>query len=189
MTHATVPGAGAAGAGRRTDALAREDERAKALRWAALAFGVVFTLVGIAGFIPGLTSDVDAMEMAGHESESELLGIFQVSVLHNVLHLLLGIAGILAWRRWTWARTYLLLGGLAYALLAAYGALVEHDADANFVPLNDADDWLHLGLAAVMIILGLALTPRRRDDRTAASARTGGRQDTWGGSGGSARRA
>ena len=75
-----------------------------------------------------------------------------------------GVAGIAAYRRWTWARDYLLVGGLAYALLAAYGALVDHDADANFVPLNDADDWLHLGLAVAMIVLGLALTPRRRHD-------------------------
>jgi hypothetical protein len=183
MTNATVPGAGAAGARRRTTVgTDRGVEWATWMRRAALAFGVVFLVVGIAGFIPGLTSDVDAMEAAGHESGAELLGIFQVSVLHNVLHILLGLVGIAAYRRWEWARTYLLVGGIAYAGLAVYGALVDHDADANFVPLNDADDWLHLGLAIAMIGLALLLTPKGRDDRhtrgapsaTNAGARGGG---------------
>jgi hypothetical protein len=186
MTHATVPGAGAAGA-RGRSAQAQDDAAlTRALRWAALAFGITFLVVGIAGFVPGLTSDVDAMEVAGHESGSELLGLFQVSVLHNLLHILLGVAGIVAYRRWTWARTYLLAGGLAYAALAVYGALVDHDADANFVPLNDADDWLHLGLAAAMIALAIALSPRHRHDHHDAFATN--RQDVRRTSGGAGRR-
>lgn len=163
MAHMTVPGAGdhrVTGAER----LDHELDRARALRWASLAFGIVFLLVGIAGFIPGLTTDVDEMEVAGHESTSELLGVFQVSVLHNVLHILLGLAGLAASRRWPWARAYLLVGGVAYAALFVYGVLVDHDSDANFVPLNDADDWLHLALAVAMIGLGIALAPRARDD-------------------------
>ena len=61
---------------------------------AAALVGVAFLLVGVLGFIPGITADSGSMEAAGHESHAELLGIFQVSVLHNVVHLLFGAAGI-----------------------------------------------------------------------------------------------
>ncbi len=58
----------------------------------ALVFGVVFLVVGIAGFIPGITTDYDTMTWAGHHSDAKLLGIFEVSVLHNIIHLAFGVA-------------------------------------------------------------------------------------------------
>jgi hypothetical protein len=124
---------------------------------AALAVGVVFLLVGVAGFIPGVTSDFDDLQFAGHESEAELLGIFQVSVLHNIVHLLFGVAGLAMARTWSAARTYLIGGGAIYLVLFVYGLLVDKHSDANFVPVNDADDWLHLGLGVGMIALGVTL--------------------------------
>lgn len=57
-------------------------------------FGVVFLVVGIAGFIPGLTTNFDQLSFAGHHSMAMLLGLFTVSVLHNIVHLLFGIAGL-----------------------------------------------------------------------------------------------
>ncbi|UDY37511.1 DUF4383 domain-containing protein [Dermatobacter hominis] len=130
------------------------------LQIAALAVGITFLAVGIAGFVPGLTSDLDQIEFAGHESGAQLLGLFQVSVLHNLVHVLFGIVGIAAWRRTDWARRFLLIGGAVYLLLFVYGLVVDRHADANFVPLDDADNWLHLGLGAGMIALG-ALLPGR----------------------------
>ena len=75
----------------------------------ALGFGVVFLVVGILGFIPGITTNYDDLEFAGTDSAAELLGIFQVSILHNIAHLLFGV-GILAARTHELARTYLLGG-------------------------------------------------------------------------------
>jgi len=46
------------------------------------------------GFIPGLTTDYDQNGRAGHDFDGQLLGVFQVSVLHNIVHLLFGLAGI-----------------------------------------------------------------------------------------------
>lgn len=123
---------------------------------------VVFLLVGIAGFVPGLTTDLDTLELAGHESEAMLLGIFQVSILHNVLHLVYGVVGLAAARSWTVARAFLLVGGVGYAGLWVYGMAVDKDHEANVVPLNAADDWLHLGLAVAMIGLALLLSSERR---------------------------
>jgi hypothetical protein len=133
------------------------DIRRSPLRTAAAAVGVVFLLVGIMGFIPGLTTNYDDMSGAGHESMAELFGVFQVSVLHNVVHLLFGILGIVLARTNANARNYLIGGGVVYLLLWIYGLLIDKTSEANFVPLNSADDWLHLALGVGMIGLGAAL--------------------------------
>ncbi|GAA4360863.1 DUF4383 domain-containing protein [Paeniglutamicibacter cryotolerans] len=130
----------------------------------ALAFGAVFLLVGILGFIPGITSNYDQLSFASHHSEALLLGIFQVSVLHNVVHLLFGVAGIALAKTWSGARGYLLWGGVIYLLLWIYGLFIDHDSNANFVPVNGADNWLHLVLGIVMVAFALLLT--RDSDRT-----------------------
>jgi arginine exporter protein ArgO len=125
---------------------------------AAQAVGAVFLLVGVLGFIPGITSNYEALSFAGHDSEALLLGIFQVSVLHNIVHLLFGIAGILMARTVGQARNYLLYGGVIYLVLWLYGLLIGQDSAANFVPVNSADNWLHFVLGVAMIALALLLT-------------------------------
>ena len=128
---------------------------------AALVVGAVFLLVGILGFVPGVTTNYDQLEVYGHESQAMLLGIFQVSVLHNVVHLAFGVAGLLAARTAGASRSFLIGGGVIYLALWLYGLLVEEGSMANFVPLNDADDWLHLVLGAGMIALGVLLSRDR----------------------------
>ena len=132
------------------------------VRTAALGVAATFILVGILGFIPGITTDYDTMKFAGHESNAKLLGIFQVSVLHNVVHLLFGAAGLALARTVPGARNYLIGGGAIYLVLWLYGLVIDHQSAANFVPVNSADNWLHLLLGLGMIALGL-LTTRRRD--------------------------
>jgi hypothetical protein len=127
---------------------------------AALAVAAVFVLVGILGFIPGITTDYSGMTFAGHESEAKLLGVFQVSILHNIVHLLFGAAGFALARTVSGARAYLIGGGAIYLVLWLYGLLVGQDSAANFVPVNTADDWLHLVLGLGMIALGLITTRR-----------------------------
>jgi hypothetical protein len=127
---------------------------------AAALVGAAFLLVGVLGFIPGITTDTGSMEAAGHGSHAELLGIFQVSVLHNVVHLLFGAAGVALARRPSSARAFLVGGGAVYLVLFLYGLVVDKDSQANFVPLNTADNWLHLVLGAGMIALGLVLSKR-----------------------------
>ncbi|MFI6481906.1 DUF4383 domain-containing protein [Nonomuraea sp. NPDC050663] len=131
------------------------------LQMAALVVGAVFLLVGVLGFIPGITTNYDDLHAAGHQSDAMLLGIFQVSILHNIVHLLFGVAGIFLARTWSGARGFLLGGGAIYVVLWLYGMLVSQNSDANFVPVNTADDWLHLVLGAGMIGLALALSRRR----------------------------
>ncbi|MFI6209083.1 DUF4383 domain-containing protein [Streptomyces sp. NPDC051041] len=133
---------------------------------AALAVGTVFLLVGLLGFIPGVTTDYGTMRFAEHHSEAKLLGLFQVSILHNIVHLLFGIAGIAMARAASTARTFLIGGGVIYLLLWIYGLIIDLDSAANFVPVNTADNWLHFVLGIGMIALGVLLTRR-----TASAAR------------------
>lgn len=134
------------------------------MQFAALIYGIVFLVVGIAGFIPGVTTDLDSMQFGGHHSEAMLLGVFQVSVLHNVVHLLYGLIGVAMSRYAMGARHFLLWGGIIYLVFWGYGLVVEYESAANFVPLNDANNWLHLVLGLTMV--GLALLPSStRDSR------------------------
>ncbi len=101
---------------------------------------------------------------AGHHSEAALLGIFQVSVLHNIVHLLFGIVGLLALRSRALAKGYLIVGGIVYAVLWIYGLVVPMDSMGNFVPLNTADNWLHFVLSVTMIGAGVVLGRRAKVD-------------------------
>jgi Domain of unknown function (DUF4383) len=129
-----------------------------AVQKAALAVGAAFLLVGILGFVPGITSNYDAMTFAGHESGAHLLGIFEVSILHNIVHLAFGVAGLVLARTFSGARGFLIGGGIIYLLLWLYGLVIDHESAANFVPVNNADNWLHFGLGAAMVLLGVLLS-------------------------------
>lgn len=128
---------------------------------ASLAVGAVFLLVGILGFVPGITTNYESLQFAGHHSEAMLLGLFQVSVLHNIVHLLFGAAGLLLARTATGARSFLLYGGIVYLVLFVYGLVVPEDSAGDFVPLNSLDNILHLVLGAGMIALAVILTKGR----------------------------
>jgi len=126
--------------------------------------GIVFLLVGTAGFIPGLTTDLyEGLEFAGDDGTSELLGIFQVSVLHNIVHGLFGLAGLALAATSSGARTYLIGGGAIYLGLFLLGIV----GGGDWIPSNTADNWLHLLLGGGMIGLGVLTT---RESRVASTA-------------------
>jgi Domain of unknown function (DUF4383) len=131
------------------------------IQTAAAVVGATFLAVGILGFVPGITTNYDTMTFAGHESEAKLLGIFEVSVLHNIVHLLFGVVGLAMARRPASSRTYLVGGGLIYLGLWVYGLLIDKHSSANFVPLSSADDWLHFVLGAAMVFLGITFSRDR----------------------------
>jgi hypothetical protein len=111
----------------------------------ALVFGAVYTLVGLAGF---LVSDTFAAT-----DDNTLLG-FEVNNLHNIVHLLIGLALIGASRRTESARRLNLLIGGTYLVLGVIGWFIQ-DTAANIVALNEPDHLLHLASGAVLV--GVAL--------------------------------
>jgi hypothetical protein len=136
------------------------------LQKAARLVGIVFVLVGILGFIPGITEDAPG-DFAGEDSEGSLLGVFQTSVLHNLVHLLFGVAGLALSRTWEGSRNFLIGGGVVYLLLFLLGMIGVMD----WLPADNTDDWLHLALGLGMLGLGFALRGSRpgeyRDTDTA----------------------
>ena len=138
-----------------------QSARLAPVQFAAFVVGAVFLLVGVLGFIPGITAHYDMMTFAGHHSGAKLLGLFDISVLHNIVHLAFGVAGVALWRTFDGARRFLIGSGIIYVVLWIYGLFVADDGAANFVPVNSADNWLHLGLGVGMLALGFVLGRRR----------------------------
>jgi hypothetical protein len=119
-------------------------------RIVATVFGAVYVLVGLLGF--AVTGGVGFIATEG----GLLLGIFQVNPLHNVAHILIGaallIAGIVSA---TAAKTVNIVVGGAYLLLGIVGFFLAGTA-ANILALNTADHFLHLASAIVLLGVGLA---------------------------------
>jgi arginine exporter protein ArgO len=151
----------------------RATEARTGLQKATLAAGGVFLLLGFLGFIPGITTNYGSLGFAGPSSGGQLFGIFQVSVLHNAVHLLFGIAGLVMARRHRQGRNFLIYGGVACLFLWLYGLLIGDDLPANFLPENNADNWLHLALGLAMIALAILLSPRIAPGAPARNPDTG----------------
>jgi hypothetical protein len=135
---------------------------------AATAVAATFLLVAVLGFVPGITTSYSELSFAGHESEAKLLGLFQVSVLHNIVHGLFGVIGLVLARSVAGARGFLIGGGLIYLVLTVYGSVIDLDSNVNFVPVNVADNFLHLGLGVAMIGLGVVLGKQSAHDAVSA---------------------
>ena len=119
---------------------------------AARLAGIAFLALGIAGFVPGLTTDLyGGLEFAGAAGTSELLDTFEVSVLHNIVHGLFGLAGLALAGSPSGARMFLLGGGGLYLALALLGLA----GGGDWLPSNRADDWLHVALGVGMVAAGV----------------------------------
>ena len=116
----------------------------------ALVFGVVFILVALLGFVTSGGS-MDASMNAPKE-----LGLFPVNVLHNVVHLLFGIWGVLAARSWSGAKTYCQVGGVIYIVLAILGFIAP--TTFGLIPIGGNDIWLHAVLG--IVLAGVGFTAR-----------------------------
>jgi hypothetical protein len=130
----------------------------------AALVGVVFLVVGVLGFVPGITTHYGDLSFAGHDSGAKLLGIFQVSILHNIVHLLFGVVGLVLAKTADGARTFMVGGGVVYLVLWVLGLA----GGASWIPANTADNWLHFGLGIGMI--GLGYVAGRSSRATAVTA-------------------
>lgn len=139
----------------------------------ARIFGVVFLLVGIAGFIPGVTQPHDHPRLAIEASSGMELGLFPVNVLHNLVHIAFGVWGLLAARSFPAARTYARAVAVIYALLAVLGLIPATNTTFGLVPIYGHDIWLHALLAAVAAYFGFvrheAETPTGADHAIGAN--------------------
>ncbi|MBQ1027900.1 DUF4383 domain-containing protein [Micromonospora sp. C95] len=127
---------------------------------AAMIVSGILLLFGVLGFVPGITTDYHELTFAGPRSRAELFGLFQVSVLRNLVFMISGLIGLVLARRLTGARVFLAVGGALYLLLWIYGLATADESTANWLPVNGPGDWLHLALGLCMLALGLLLSNR-----------------------------
>lgn len=130
-------------------------------QWLSLVIGAAFTLAGIAGFfVTGFQGWTE------HDPDQTLLGL-AVNPLHNVVHLLIGVAGLVLSRSEASARLYGWLLAVGYGVTLVYGLVVAGSAEGNLLNINAADNVLHGG--SVVLGLVIALWPRDRDRATTTS--------------------
>lgn len=115
----------------------------------AFVFGIVFLLVGIVGFIPGLTTAHSHPDVEVTTGLGLALGLFPVNILHNVVHLLFGAWGLAASRSVGGAVLYAKVVAVSYALLTVMGLISAAKLYTTFglIPLYGHDIWLHAVLA------------------------------------------
>lgn len=124
------------------------DKEVGMLKKAALIWGIIFVILGIAGFIPGITT-TNSMDM------KELFGLFMVDGTHNVVHLLTGLVALASTGSERSARVYFQVIGIVYALITIIGFAVGSGGYVlGFLLVNTADNFLHLVIALVALYLG-----------------------------------
>ncbi|HEX7038106.1 MAG TPA: DUF4383 domain-containing protein [Pseudomonadales bacterium] len=140
-----------------------------AIRYFALIYGIVFIVVGIAGFVPGLLTPFEPHhpQLAVDGSAGLLFGLFPVNVLHNLVHLVFGVWGIVAWRSLPRSRFYGQAVAVVYAVFTVMGLIPVLNTTFGLVPLHGHDVWLHLLLAAVAGYFGFVAKPEEAVGPTA----------------------
>jgi hypothetical protein len=132
----------------------------------AMIFGIVFLLVGVAGFIPGVTTPHSHPEMTAETGLGLLFGLFPVNLLHNIVHVLFGIWGLFAARSLGAARAYAKSVAVIYAVLAIMGFIPGLRTTFGLIPLYGNDIWLHFLLAGVAAYYGFV----RREEPVGVTA-------------------
>jgi hypothetical protein len=110
------------------------------VRTFALVFGAIYVLVGILGFIPGLsTHPADAPHLTVETGHGYLMGLFPINILHNIVHLIIGVAGLLASRSLGGARLYAQALAIVYGLLAILGLIPATNTTFGLIPIHGND--------------------------------------------------
>jgi Domain of unknown function (DUF4383) len=122
----------------------------------ARIFGAVFLVVGIAGFIPGITQPHDHPGLAVGAASGLVLGLFPVNILHNLVHIAFGVWGLFAAGNVNGARLYARVVAISYALLTVLGLIPATNTVFGLVPIYGHDVWLHALLAAIAAYFGFA---------------------------------
>ena len=150
----------------------QRDEGRTPAQWYCLLAGLALLLGGIFGFIAdasfdtSTTSDSDTAGNADGALQGDGFLGFEVNGWHNVVHIVSGVVLLAAFRRRDLAKTIALAFGLIYGVVTVIG-LIDGNDILGFIPVNAADNILHLALSALGILTGLSSrgTDRIDDDR------------------------
>src|SRR3954452_24607955 len=142
-------------------------------QWFCVVAGATLAVAGLLGFIADSSFDTGSAVQG-----DKFLG-FEVNGWHNLVHLASGIVLLAAANTRPTAKTVALAFGVVYGIVALWG-LIDGDEVFNVIPVNPADNVLHLFLAAAAI-LSAYVSPttkgQQRERRRAKIGRRQGRQE------------
>jgi hypothetical protein len=115
----------------------------------ALGLGIVLVLVGILGFV------VDASFDTGSNVQGDELILFEVNGWHNLVHIASGLVGLALAGKNSTARLYAFGFGAVYGVVTLWG-IIDGESVLGLIPVNGADNVLHLAIAAVGILAAIA---------------------------------
>ncbi|MBW4623326.1 MAG: DUF4383 domain-containing protein [Cyanosarcina radialis HA8281-LM2] len=145
----------------------------------ALIIGIVFVLLGVAGFIPGLvqppTADPDAVNLGVTNGYGYLLGLFPVNLIHNLVHLIVGLLGIIGSLSLGSARLYSGAFAISYWLIALMGLFPPTQSTLGLMPIFGNNVWFNAMAAAIATYFGFIAKPdlaelREQDLRNQAAS-------------------
>jgi hypothetical protein len=138
------------------------------IRQFALIFGIIYLIVGVLGFLPGLVQPAPhAPPLIVEANHGRLLGLFTINILHNIVHLLIGAWGVLGSRSLSGALLFSRGLTILYGLLAILGLIPTTNTLFGLVPIHGHDVWLHAVSALIAAYFGF-LAPRTEAERSGA---------------------
>jgi hypothetical protein len=117
-------------------------------QWYCLLGGAALLLAGSLGFI------ADSSFETGSDVQGGSFIGFEVNAIHNLIHLASGVLLLAAARARSSARAVAIGFGVVYGVVAIVGIADGSDV-LGLIPINSADNVLHVALAALGIITGL----------------------------------
>ncbi|HEX2114361.1 MAG TPA: DUF4383 domain-containing protein [Alphaproteobacteria bacterium] len=141
-------------------------------RYFALIFGIAYIVAAAAGIIPGLlVRSPDLPPLTVDALYGRALGLFPVNVLHTLVHLVIGLWGVIAWRSFAQAQLYARSLAIIYGVLTILGVIPATSTMFGLVPLFGHDIWLHAGTALIAAYFGWFAERRAATDSTSALPR------------------
>ncbi|MBD1909401.1 MULTISPECIES: DUF4383 domain-containing protein [unclassified Leptolyngbya] len=142
----------------------------------ALISGILYIIVGLSGFIPGMvaTPGPGGPDVAVGAGYGYLLSTFPVNILHNLVHLAVGIWGVSVFRSYVQSRNYSRGLAIFYGVLAIMGLLPVLNTTFGLIPIFGNDVWLHALTALIAAYFGFK-TPTNRELREHERELVGGR--------------
>jgi hypothetical protein len=139
----------------------------------ALVYGLVNALLGLLGLVPGVTTapPAGAPPFPGDATYGYLFGLFPTNAMHNVEHLLVGLAGVAVYRSFDGSRVYAWVVTVLFALKALMGLFPETNTLFGMMPMFGNDVWLHAVLAIVAGYFAVAAQRERHAAGVGSAAR------------------